>query len=225
MKNSKNGFAIPLIIAIIAVLVAGGGTYYYKKTVQVPAQAPAQNQNQTQNQNLIGGDKDAHGCLGPAGYSWCEAKQKCLRTWEEKCEAVTTATGDKPITNKKPTTSKEVKTSTVTGTSGIKGVLLYGPTSHDCATQYPNGCTKPYSSYLNVSKKETNDISSLVGTTFADDSGRFAMDIPVGNYNIDLPPCVPGNRCGDYPSMKTTSVVVSAGNHTEIRLMVDSGVR
>jgi hypothetical protein len=33
----------------------------------------------------IGGDKDAHGCLTAAGYSWCEAKQKCLRTFEENC--------------------------------------------------------------------------------------------------------------------------------------------
>jgi len=34
---------------------------------------------------LIGGDKDAHGCLVGGGYSWCEQKQKCLRVWEEKC--------------------------------------------------------------------------------------------------------------------------------------------
>lgn len=34
---------------------------------------------------LIGGQKDEHGCLAPAGYSWCEAKQKCLRVWEENC--------------------------------------------------------------------------------------------------------------------------------------------
>lgn len=33
----------------------------------------------------IGGEKDEHGCLIPAGYSWCEEKQKCLRTWEENC--------------------------------------------------------------------------------------------------------------------------------------------
>jgi hypothetical protein len=33
----------------------------------------------------IGGDKDAHGCLPAAGYTWCEQKQKCLREWEEKC--------------------------------------------------------------------------------------------------------------------------------------------
>ncbi len=36
--------------------------------------------------NLVGGDKDEHGCIGSAGYSWCENKQKCLRPWEEACE-------------------------------------------------------------------------------------------------------------------------------------------
>lgn len=35
---------------------------------------------------ILGGDKDEYGCIGSAGYSWCEEKQKCLRTWEEKCE-------------------------------------------------------------------------------------------------------------------------------------------
>lgn len=37
------------------------------------------------NAQIIGGDKDEHGCLGSAGYSWCQAKEKCLRTWEEGC--------------------------------------------------------------------------------------------------------------------------------------------
>jgi hypothetical protein len=36
--------------------------------------------------NPMGGDRDEHGCIPSAGYSWCEAKQKCLRTWEENCE-------------------------------------------------------------------------------------------------------------------------------------------
>lgn len=35
---------------------------------------------------LPGGDRDEHGCIGSAGYSWCQPKQKCLRVWEEKCE-------------------------------------------------------------------------------------------------------------------------------------------
>ncbi len=33
----------------------------------------------------IGGERDEHGCLGAAGYSWCESKQKCIRPWEEEC--------------------------------------------------------------------------------------------------------------------------------------------
>jgi len=41
--------------------------------------------------NLVGGDKDAHGCIGSAGYTWCEAKNKCLRVWEEPCETDQTA--------------------------------------------------------------------------------------------------------------------------------------
>jgi hypothetical protein len=33
----------------------------------------------------IGGERDEHGCLVAAGYSWCEPKKKCLRSWEEAC--------------------------------------------------------------------------------------------------------------------------------------------
>ena len=39
-----------------------------------------------QNQAIVGNDRDSHGCIPSAGYSWCEAKQKCLRSWEEPCE-------------------------------------------------------------------------------------------------------------------------------------------
>ena len=39
----------------------------------------------TNDQPQVGNDKDVHGCIGSAGYSWCEAKQKCLRIWEEPC--------------------------------------------------------------------------------------------------------------------------------------------
>jgi len=41
--------------------------------------------NDSNSSGLIGGEKDEHGCVIPAGYSWCESKQKCLRTWEENC--------------------------------------------------------------------------------------------------------------------------------------------
>jgi eight-cysteine-cluster-containing protein len=37
-------------------------------------------------QKLIGGDKDEHGCLVAAGYSWCPSTQQCQKMWETYCE-------------------------------------------------------------------------------------------------------------------------------------------
>lgn len=31
---------------------------------------------------IVGGDRDAHGCIGSAGYAWCESTQQCERPWE-----------------------------------------------------------------------------------------------------------------------------------------------
>jgi hypothetical protein len=62
---------------------------------------------------LIGGDKDSHGCLIAAGYSWCETKNKCLRTWEEKCEAVINAEVLKNLTLSYPNPYDTAKTDTI----------------------------------------------------------------------------------------------------------------
>ncbi len=37
-------------------------------------------------EKAIGGERDSNGCLGPAGYSWNETLQICLREWELKGE-------------------------------------------------------------------------------------------------------------------------------------------
>ena len=42
---------------------------------------------QTQNDSaavatVVGGDRDAQGCIGSAGYQWCEKLQQCARPWE-----------------------------------------------------------------------------------------------------------------------------------------------
>jgi len=39
---------------------------------------------------MLGNDSDTHGCKISAGYSWCDAKQKCIRVWEEPCEGILT---------------------------------------------------------------------------------------------------------------------------------------
>lgn len=42
----------------------------------------------------IGGDADEHGCIGSAGYTWCETLQRCTRSWEEPCETLEGFTDD-----------------------------------------------------------------------------------------------------------------------------------
>ena len=31
----------------------------------------------------VGGDRDAHGCIGSAGYTWSEVKKTCIRIFED----------------------------------------------------------------------------------------------------------------------------------------------
>ena len=78
MTNEKN-LTIVIVILVAVILVLAGMLFGAGKK-QVPADSGG-NSGQ-----IIGGEKDEHGCLGPAGYSWCQAKQKCLRVWEEPCE-------------------------------------------------------------------------------------------------------------------------------------------
>lgn len=32
---------------------------------------------------MVGGDRDEHGCIGSAGYQWCEVQQDCIRVFEK----------------------------------------------------------------------------------------------------------------------------------------------
>lgn len=51
----------------LAIKTKDGHTFTYIKT-----------------ETMVGGDKDAHGCIPSAGYSWNEAAQECQRPWEHK---------------------------------------------------------------------------------------------------------------------------------------------
>lgn len=33
-------------------------------------------------QAMTGSDRDAHGCIASAGYSWCDDLKQCERPWE-----------------------------------------------------------------------------------------------------------------------------------------------
>lgn len=63
------------VLAFIVIFVVVLGAAYYLLRGNSNEQA-----------DLVGGDKDEHGCISSAGYSWCESGQKCLRPWEEGCQ-------------------------------------------------------------------------------------------------------------------------------------------
>ncbi len=68
------------VIAAVILIVVAGAFYFF--TVKVN---PLEINNSLVPTGIVGGDKDEHGCIGSAGYQWCEPKNKCLRVWEEAC--------------------------------------------------------------------------------------------------------------------------------------------
>ena len=65
--------AIPILITIgLAACTAR----------EPPAEAAAPAPPPTATPAMPGSDRDAHGCIGSAGYSWCESTGKCERPWE-----------------------------------------------------------------------------------------------------------------------------------------------
>ena len=40
----------------------------------------------TSETKLVGSDRDSHGCIGSAGYQWCDHQKQCVRSWELAAE-------------------------------------------------------------------------------------------------------------------------------------------
>ena len=62
-------------IFLIVLIICAGGVYYFVLNDN--------NKNSESNNQILGGDKDSHGCIGSTGYTWNETKQECVREWEE----------------------------------------------------------------------------------------------------------------------------------------------
>lgn len=74
-----------LVLVLISCLILSGCTLGAKKESIMVTPTPS---GEVSEEQLVGNDEDEYGCKASAGYSWCEIKQKCLRTWEEKCEEI-----------------------------------------------------------------------------------------------------------------------------------------
>ena len=69
------------ILLFLAVVIFGTVLFVQSQKDDMAKTPPLQQEQ------LVGADRDEHGCIGSAGYTWCEPKQKCLRQWEEPCES------------------------------------------------------------------------------------------------------------------------------------------
>jgi hypothetical protein len=67
----KTIFVSLLILAIVLVLIL----------INFPLK-------QNEDDFITGGDRDSHGCIPSAGYTWCESKKECIRIWEQTCESL-----------------------------------------------------------------------------------------------------------------------------------------
>ncbi|MDD5711083.1 MAG: MliC family protein [Candidatus Colwellbacteria bacterium] len=77
LKFNSGLTSLASVLIVIGVIVIFGGIYLLAGQYK-PSQALREEQ-------IIGGDKDPHGCLIAAGYSWCDATQTCIRQWETYC--------------------------------------------------------------------------------------------------------------------------------------------
>lgn len=51
-------------------------------TLHLFACAKQSPESASQQAPMVGNDRDAHGCIGSAGYLWCAKTAQCERPWE-----------------------------------------------------------------------------------------------------------------------------------------------
>ena len=76
-KHETNWVALLLIVIVVAVVAVG--LYFWLMPQEETTEIG-------ETEIMPGSDRDEHGCIGSAGYEWCEPKEKCIRPWEEDCE-------------------------------------------------------------------------------------------------------------------------------------------
>jgi len=74
MKSVKIVAAIALMLAFTVMVQA-----VYAEPIIVEERPPAE---------IVGNDRDEHGCIASAGYLWCGELQQCVRPWEIECESI-----------------------------------------------------------------------------------------------------------------------------------------
>jgi hypothetical protein len=176
------------------------------------------------NAPIVGNDVDSHGCRTSAGYSWCEAKQTCLRIWGEQC------TNDTPIAC--TADAKLCPDGSAVGRQGpncefapcpsanftLYGKITIGPL---CPVE-PCNRTFDYSvATVNVYDAEGK---TLVAQTNADSSGSYGFKLSQGNYLVNVTDSS-GKPFGMPRTGYTQSISLGKGQRIEMNFDIDTGIR
>jgi hypothetical protein len=105
--------------------------------------------------------------------------------------------------------------------SGIQGQVVIGPTCPGPVPAEPaqatNCADKPYQATITVLDQKNQEV-----TTFETDAdGKFYITLDPGTYTLQADTM--SNRA--FPRAKPQVVTVTAGNYTEITIMLDTGIR
>jgi hypothetical protein len=77
-----------LLLLIAALILLGVLLVVY---IPFTPTAPAQTQG-AQDTTALGADRDAHGCIASAGYTYSVVRQACIRVWEDAIALAPTVT-------------------------------------------------------------------------------------------------------------------------------------
>lgn len=81
MDRAGLAFVLPLLIMMLSWSLMRGSVEERIAAAHA-VQAPAAAATAGTPAPIVGGDRDAHGCIGSAGYSWCAREHACVRPWE-----------------------------------------------------------------------------------------------------------------------------------------------
>jgi len=190
---------------------------------------------------LIGGDKDAHGCLGPAGYSWNESAGLCMRSWSGE---VQTDSGAGRVCGECPQYSPPapgwcsdgtIEAGVVdecgcrgharcvrTGDGVLEGHVSIGPLCPVERIPPEPGCQPTEETYkahkLIVYGLDESGAEYTAGEFIGGPDGNYSIPLPAGSYVVRTENV---GRLGSFEA----AVSVTAGETSSLDVDIDTGIR
>jgi hypothetical protein len=100
--------------------------------------------------------------------------------------------------------------------SGVQGTVVLWPTSPVERAGHP--AEKPVAATIDV----TSSSGEIVAKGHSDESGKFCITLAPGTYVLTPQPLRPGSLT---PRARSQTIVVKAGEFTQVRLVYDTGIR